>query len=649
MDTDLLLTCESLRLSPTTSRGAAVDGAFTMKCVESQGYLTVDSDQAQVLDQFSAPKTVPEVLESSINSRSCLRLREFYELILKAHAVGILCNEQTVPMRRAAVRWFFRLTPAVSAALAFTLPVAMVVTLVLRAPMRPTHPIDYLWGWLATCGALSLGYLWAASTIRGADCEVYRPHFCWHSITPHFAVDVRDICMSRRLPRAAVHAAPAAALCAVVIATVWLRSTWGLVVFVALFLVCRPVFGGPMVGLIELLRRRPLLGTDRHALFTTDGGTREFWTGAWKSVDGRSTAGRLAYGVLWATALGAVAYRYLQLDPDLILASPVWRQVLLVVLGLLALTAMLPLSQAAYRRARERFGRVWRAGKLTWRRWRVSKELPGVGGGVDDLLRRSLLLRRLKTPELAELARQVRSMRVGAWTKLVDFDVEPAEVGVIVSGSVSVYRRTDTGRKTRFLRLTEGDIFGAHALVDPENPQLEVRTKSPCILLLMPREAFERLVVRTLGTSLVCAYVHKLPFLQRSRLCAHWRPAAIARFIEITRPASYPAGTKIIHEGDEVRMLAVIYQGKARALRGSKPIGVIRLGEVMGEISLLQRSAATAGVVAVEDTRCLLVDRAQFVRFMSRNYHVALQVERIASRRLGRAIFPLSRNSFEAH
>lgn len=650
MDTDLLLTCESLKLSATIARGTAVDGVFTVKCVQSQGYLTIDSDQAQVLDEFSQARTVPDVLEASINSRSCLRLREFYELILKAHATGILRSEQAAPMRRPAVRWFLRLHPVASAVIAFALPVALLVSLVLRAPVSPTHATDILWGWLAACGAISLGYAWAASTIRGAECEVYRPHFCWHSFTPHFAMDVRDICMSGAMPRAAVHLAPAAALCAAAIAAVWLRPTWSLVMLGVLFLVCRPVWGGPIVRLVELLRRKPLRDTDRDVLFTAEDGTREFWETTWRSVDWRSAAGQLGYGVLWAAALGFLAYRYVGLDPaSLLRGMAIGRRTLFVVLGLLALTATLPLLQVAYRGLHERVGRGWRAAQLTWRRWRVSKELTAISGGVEGLLRRSLLLRRLSPPDLADLAREARAVHVRAWTKLVDFDVPPTEVGVIVSGSVRVYRRTDTGRKTRFLRLAEGDLFGAHGLVDPENPQLEVRTKSPCILLLIPRDTFERLVARPLGTSLVCAYMHKLPFLQHSRLCSHWRPAAIARFIELTRTAIYPAGTRIIDEGGEVRMLAVVYHGKARALRGSRPIGIIRPGEVMGEISLLQCSAASAGVEAVEETRCLLVDRSQFIRFMSRNHRVALHVERIASRRLGYPIFPLSPSLFEAH
>ena len=52
---------------------------------------------------------------------------------------------------------------------------------------------------------------------------------------------------------------------------------------------------------------------------------------------------------------------------------------------------------------------------------------------------------------------------------------------------------------------------------------------------------------------------------------------------------------------------------------------------------------ARADVEAQEDTRSLVVNRLDFIRFMTRSHHVALQMERIGSRRLGRPIFPLER------
>ena len=194
----------------------------------------------------------------------------------------------------------------------------------------------------------------------------------------------------------------------------------------------------------------------------------------------------------------------------------------------------------------------------------------------------------------------------------------------------------------------EGDIFGAHQLVDPKNANLEVRSRTPFVALTMSCEDFNRLVVEKLGAPVVSSYVHKQLFLQRSSpLCADWRPTAVTRFAELADLATHQGGGTIIQQGQEVRSLYVLYQGRARAVRDRKAVGKLRPGDFFGEISLLQTSAATADVETSDDASCLVVNRLEFIRFMSRNHHVALQLERQCSKRLGHPIFPLDPNSFE--
>jgi len=111
--------------------------------------------------------------------------------------------------------------------------------------------------------------------------------------------------------------------------------------------------------------------------------------------------------------------------------------------------------------------------------------------------------------------------------------------------------------------------------------------------------------------------------------------------------ATHSAGGKIIIQGQEVGSLHVLYEGKARTVKDRQLIASLRPGDFFGEISLLQTSAATADVETTEETRCLVVNRVEFIRFLARNQHVALQLERFCSKRLGRPIFPLDHESFD--
>lgn len=648
MDNDLFLTGETLRLTPSLARGQPVNETFALKCVHTQGYVIVDGPQAAVLNEFSSPRTVPEVLEVCINNRICLPLREYYELVLKAYRAGILCSEQAVPLRRPAVRWFLGVRPAFLGPLVCLLALGSLFTLVTKTPVAPADPLEWLWGWLAICGALSLGEVLAATALRGAGAEVYQPRVRWQTGVPHFAVDLRDVCMIGRGGRAVVLATPLVVLGSVAAAALWLQAGWGVPVLAAFFALARPVGGGPVRALFDLLRRKPLRDTSVQPLFTTGRNLRVRCRAAWQWFDLRSALVHFLYAIAWTVGLVYFTYRYIDLDPRLAFQDrQAWEEAGLAVVAVILGTALAVLLGAILGFAGRAFRRGWTRWKRGWRRWRSAGDLGDHAPSADSLLRRNVLLRTFPAATLTEIAQHTRPFKVGAWSTIIQFDSEPAEVGVIVSGRMTVYRRLPSGSKVRFLELVEGDIFGAHALVDAENRSLEVRTNTPCTALVMSSEHFKRQVVDRAGAAVVCSYVHKLLFLQQTALCARWRPAAIVRFIELARNIAYPAGTKILQEGAEVCWLCVIYEGRARALRGCKQIGKLRPGDVFGEMSLLQASGATADVETIDDTRCFVVDRVEFIRFMSRNHHVALQVERIASKRLGRPIFPLTGRSFD--
>jgi hypothetical protein len=113
---NLILAAENLQRDPDLLRGQNVRGTFALKRVASQTYLVVNELQARVLSEFASPRSVPQVLERCICERKCPALREFYDLILKAHAAGILrteelCTGGAFTIERPPVRWFLSIAP----------------------------------------------------------------------------------------------------------------------------------------------------------------------------------------------------------------------------------------------------------------------------------------------------------------------------------------------------------------------------------------------------------------------------------------------------------------------------------------------------------------------------------------------------------
>ncbi|MCX6953158.1 MAG: cyclic nucleotide-binding domain-containing protein, partial [Verrucomicrobia bacterium] len=650
LDTNLLLSAERLYLEPGLLRGRPVRGVFTLKRVSSQTYLVVNELQSHVLEEFAQPRNVPDALESCIRRRTCPPLREFYDLILKAHRAGVLRSEELEaagppPRPRPPVQWAVPLPPKAGLMLAGISLIAVLVALGLRVPVLSLHGLDLLYGWLAVCGALSLGHLLAASALHGAGCEVHRPHLCWRSFAPHFAVELDDGCMTDRVGRAAPLALILLPLAVTTTVALWFGQAWVLPPLVAFVVGVCPV-GTTVVGrLLPLLRRRPWLTTDGAPLFDAQLSLFEQWRVAWERFDGRVAAVQGGLGVLWGLAVGFIAFRASGILPWLELPQlSTWWLDLGAVVGAVVLVVAFALATEVQHRLIDATVALWRRVGAELRRWRVSRRPDPAPFELDALVRRHPLLRQLDPDAQEELVAHLVPLRERPWRRIIGFDEEASFVGLVVSGRATVYQRLKSGRKLRFFGIREGDLFGAHPLVDPAGSSVEVKTGTPLLAVTLGREDFLRIVVGKLGVPAVCRYVQSHLFLHRAAaLCADWRPTAITRFAELASTATHAPGGKIILQGQEVGSLHVLYEGRARALKNRKPVGRLSPGDFFGEISLLQTSAATADVETIEETRCLVVNRIEFIRFLSRNQHVALQLERLCTKRLGHPIFQLDR------
>jgi len=463
---------------------------------------------------------------------------------------------------------------------------------------------------------------------------------------PHFAIDQTDICMANRLGRAMIEVANLLPLALVAIVALWLQQSWSVFPLAALFLACCPVGATPFARLLLTLRRRPLLSTDATPLFDALPTFGESLRQGWQRFDSRVAALQFTASVAWVFALGATTCRLLQLRLAVLLEDwSHWERTLLALGAALAATALLWLGtelRGPVVAVCAGWGRFFR---VIWRRTRQQPLTPDRHlDQIEDLIRRNPLLGQLDVGAQMELAMCCQPFCAGPWCKLTRFDQVPDHVSLVVSGRANLYRRRKSGRKELFLRVREGDLFGAHHIIDTIDANLEIRTGSRFVALTISHDDFQRLVIDRLGRAAAAAYLQKHLFLQNSSpLCADWRPAAIARFVELANTANHAAGGRILQRGQEVPNLHVLYEGEARTRDKQKHTSRLHAGDLFGEISLLQTSPASADVEAQEDARSLVVNRLDFIRFMTRSHHVALQMERIGSRRLGRPIFPLER------
>jgi CRP-like cAMP-binding protein len=409
----------------------------------------------------------------------------------------------------------------------------------------------------------------------------------------------------------------------------------------------RPILGGRFVGLIHVGSKRSLSDAEQAHLFPPNRSPGGRWTMMRRALSRPTTWVRIAYGIMWTlTALYWVA-RLEDVPPwslafwrhnGLRVAAGIFGSLAALGAGYLAWEAFFVLRERA--RARRDTLRLWQ------RRWLGSRKIPLDESGRAKLLASSPVTSALQPQERQVLARLMTVRRFGFWTSLSPKGDVPTHVSMIASGKVSVRRELPSGRSVQVQVLSEGDIIGLHDLADPKYPRYRLRSQTPVTLLTVDRFTAEELIVARVPRSTLEDMLLKAPFLRRIPLCQNWHRQAIDRFARLSAITSHEPGTAILSEGHTVEVFYIIFQGDAQVSRNGRPLATVRAGEFFGEIGLMQNSAPNASVSALKDTRCLSIPRMELLRFVTHNYTVALELERVSSKRLGRPIFPLRQGDF---
>jgi CRP-like cAMP-binding protein len=650
MDINLILSAQTLTLAPRLRQSELTNGLFVVKNEPAMSYLTVTPEQWFILQQFEKPRMVPAVLGEAIRDRHCLPLAEFYELILKAIRANILLVAGASPKPVEAYPWKWDVRPAVAGRPLMVLFCAGLLGALAYAPRLPSSILDGAVSATLLVAAASFGVFLRGCLVRGGGGEVYQPRWKWAAFPPHFSVATDDEAMLPAQARATIALATPACLAAATGIAAWHKPDWAFFPLVGLIWTLRPALGGRLASMIRAGTARGPSDAEHDYIFPPNRRPEARLKLLLKALSLSTSWARVCYAIVWTFA---VLYwvAWLRNVPPWRLAF--WRDngfriVAGVGLPLVALGA----GYAAWEGflwARER----GRARRNTIRLWKT-RWFGGRGDELDEaarvkILSSSPLLSMLKPIERLELAQAMTVMRHGPWMSLSPDGSITTHVSVIVSGKISLRRETQGNRSVQVQVLSEGDIIGLHDLADPKFPHYRLRTLTPVKLLTLGRIAAERLIVDRVSQAALTDTLLKLPFLRRISLCQNWHLQAIGRFARLSSIANYTPGDTILSEGRTVEEFFVIFQGEARVSRHGSPLATIGAGEFFGEIGLMQNSSPNASVSAFNGTRCLSIPRTELLRFVTHNYTVALELERVSSQRLGRPLFPLKVGDFRSY
>jgi CRP/FNR family transcriptional regulator len=135
-------------------------------------------------------------------------------------------------------------------------------------------------------------------------------------------------------------------------------------------------------------------------------------------------------------------------------------------------------------------------------------------------------------------------------------------------------------------------------------------------------------------------------------LFADLEEGELERFSQVAVPRSFPAGTRVFHEGDSSDACYIVREGSFRVTREHSDGRAITLatlgpGEIFGELAMLDGDTRSASAESITDGTLLALPANDVRSLLGRNPEIALKLVAGLVRRLRAANMRLSRQSFQ--
>ncbi|MBP6506817.1 MAG: cyclic nucleotide-binding domain-containing protein [Opitutaceae bacterium] len=647
LQTDLLSSVR-FKIDPGMRRSAGHRGCVLLRGTGSTQQIVLTSAQATILTtSFEKPATVPEVLVKLLADNRCPPLNEYYELILQAHAAGVLLPEAATFPPTLAQRWRVRLAPRLALILVRPVLLLAIGTLIVapRPWIAPAWNLGLLWGWFSTCALLSLGEILSACVLAGAGCEVRRPRLHWKSLFPYFRTDTDEAALGGPACERTVAIMRLTPLLAGVAAAVWFEPSW-----------LAPLLAGLLYELAPTSRSaaRQWLGAILESkVFTVSSGflfeprSKDIWVRFkvwWAGRTSRFGLLWIAWILIWAGLLGLVLQ---WLRPGLY--SAVWhgfgphgRWHAYINDALYAVAAVPVLATFFLFWALIRNWRIRRALTQPLRVTPTRIDTVAFRAGDNPTALRSVpLFRGLKDADLTALAAAMTPVEIAKRQVVFNEDDMGDAFYVVMEGQFEVLKKEPApSRKVKTIGwLHPGDGFGEIALLDHSTRTTTIRATRPSRVLRLGKADFDQLVVGKMGGESVRDLLQSAAFLGRLTILGGWPFDDLLRYAQRCRSQYYPAGTQVLRQGEGNIWFFLVFDGAFEVRDGNKKLRRLQPGDYFGEISLLEHGTATADVVALEESRCLVMARADFLAFFARDYRIGMRIEALAGQRRGGRLF----------
>ncbi|AKQ66170.1 PKA regulatory subunit-like protein [Myxococcus hansupus] len=269
----------------------------------------------------------------------------------------------------------------------------------------------------------------------------------------------------------------------------------------------------------------------------------------------------------------------------------------------------------------------------------LTEEVPP-GSAALETLPTIPLFSDLPRDAFIELFERCPLRRFGPGERIIEQGSHGDAFYVICEGAVRVFR-TDEGQRQDLATLEGGTFFGEMALLSgaartasvesaSEDTQLleisasvlaELSRSHPQVARALKKFCRQRMLTNVLNTS----ELFKL-FGRKDR----------RELVERFRSRDVERDAVIIRDGDVTDGLYVVLSGEVEVRKDGHLLTMLKEGDVFGEISLLQKTPATATVTATRHTTLLRLPRADFDTLMSSHPQILAMISDLSDERLRR-------------
>lgn len=625
------------------------EDCLVIKNIRAKTHMVVNKSEWKLLNRYAKPTSLLDLFPDLIRDRATPELTELIELLLKARRRFILVTLGTQPPPVAPVDWGPKIAYPLAnffSLLCIAIGFVSLVFLKIQFPPNPLMAIIiYISGWAMVCGCLSLGNYLVGCLMNNYDCEIFDTDWKLATLFPHFKFNMKDMPMGGKPCEVVCSQLQLAPIFLFTALASWILPELSVVAMFGLLFSLAPLRNAPMTRFLQSMFRGPQRSVTYDYMFSLPGtGFMGRLGRTLKSLNGRYQFIEGLYAVVWMAVAGLFSYALFdEGNLETIIKDSFGSEVG----GYISLGILLALGGSililGFNKAFEKLKSIAKTDKA----------------GAGDIIDQKLDLSTVGKEHIQELIMAmpfaqkltydlIKQLASRAQHNLYEDDQIIYDVGdmlyhypVVLAGRLAVEQESRSGKIIEMRSIGPGESFGEDELLDEEPVDYRVRATDETCLVFIDKETFKRTVVSRVGRQRIQEVMQKEGLLKDIKFSRSWEKETVQRFAKLCVINEYQDGSIVLPENFDNRFFYIIYAGLFTVRKKRKPVAKLKRGDFFGEISLLQNSHTTSEVVSEEKGKAFTVSKGDFLRFMMTDFSVAIQIEKIASKRLKYPVFPL--------